>query len=122
VSGDEAKYFTASRLRIDKPGPGYLHFPLTRERQWFEQLTCERLVIERRQRKWINPQRSRNEACDCRALAVAALHSRLLVGLDLNRWCDEFERMLEPPAPSAPPPRPNGPLPSVVRSKFVHGY
>ena len=124
ISADEAKVWTANRLRIEAPGPGYLHFPLSRDRTWYEQLVAERLVIQKGARKWTNPTRARNEATDCRALAVAALHARLLAGVDLSRWCADFERMLEPPKPNnqlLDLPKPNGPPPAVVRSRFVWG-
>ena len=125
ISADEAKVWTANRLRIDKPGPGYLHFPISRARDWYEQLVAERLVIQKGARKWTNPTRARNEATDCRGLAVAALHSRLLSGVDVNQWCADFERMLAPPprssAIAAQLPMPNGPPPSVTRSRFVWG-
>ncbi len=123
VAADEAKLWTATRLKIDKPGPGYCHFPAARSQDWYAQLTAERLVIERGQRKWTNL-RQRNEATDCRALAVAALHSRLLAGVDLNRWCADFEAMLEPPKPQAAPVNgsPAAPTaPTTIRSKFVWG-
>jgi phage terminase large subunit GpA-like protein len=83
VSTDEAKLWVANRMRITQPGAGYMHTPLSRLKDWYEQLTVEKLVIIRGQRKWVNPLRARNEAFDCRALAVCALHSRLLAGLDL---------------------------------------
>ncbi len=98
ISADEAKAWTANRLRIESAGPGFCHFPLSRDRVWFEQLTAEKLIIDRGRRKWTKPLHARNEATDCRALAVAALHSRLLAGLDLNDWCRQFEAMLTPPA------------------------
>ncbi|MGA7237197.1 MAG: terminase gpA endonuclease subunit [Bryobacteraceae bacterium] len=119
ISADEAKAWTASRLRIEEPGPGFTHFPVTRPRDWFEMLTAERLVIDKGERRWTNPLRLRNEATDARMLAVAALHSRLLAGVDLNRWCEEFDAMLAPPLPNGPPPRVNGP--AVSRSRFVYG-
>ena len=123
ISSDEAKVFTANRLRIDAPGPGYLHFPISRPRDWYEQLVVEKLIIQKDgQRKWVNPTRARNESTDCRALAVAALHARLLAGCDLTRWVADFQRMLEPPKPQAA--RVNGPppaQPAVVRSRFVWG-
>ena len=123
ISADEAKAWTANRLRIELAGPGYCHTPLSRDRVWFEQLTAEKLIIDRGRRKWTKPIHARNEACDCRALSVAALHSRLLAGLDLNAWCDAFEKMLEPPDPT--PALVNGaavaqPRP-VYRSRFVNG-
>jgi phage terminase large subunit GpA-like protein len=118
ISSDEAKAWVANRLRIAEPGPGYMHFPMRRDRQWFEQLTAERLTFVKGQRKWTNPTRARNEATDARALAVAALHSRLLAGVNLNEWCTEFERLLVPqPLNGIPAP----PGTAVVRSRFVHG-
>jgi phage terminase large subunit GpA-like protein len=120
ISSDEAKAFTANRLRIDAPGAGYLHFPASRDRVWYEQLVCEKLIVQKGQRRWTNPTRARNEATDARALAVAALHSRLLSGVDLNRWVADFQKLLEPPQAA----RANGPppgQPAVVRSKFVWG-
>jgi phage terminase large subunit GpA-like protein len=118
ISSDECKSWVTSRMRIEKPGPGFMHMPISRERTWYEQLVAERLVVVKGQRRWVNPLRQRNEALDCRCLAVAALHSRLLAGVDLNQWCDQFDRLLAPPTNPAPV---NGPLPSVVRSRFVWG-
>jgi phage terminase large subunit GpA-like protein len=118
ISADEAKAWVAARLRIEQPGPGYMHFPASRPRDWFEMLTAEKLVIDKGQRRWTNPLGARNEATDARMLAVAALHSRLLAGLDLNAWCKEFQAMLTP-QPSDAPQRVNGP--AVYRSRFVNG-
>jgi phage terminase large subunit GpA-like protein len=84
TSSDEAKLWVTNRVRIEKPGPGYMHTPLSRARDWYEQLTVEKLVLMKGQHKWVNAVRARNEAVDCRAQAVCALHSRLLAGLDLN--------------------------------------
>jgi phage terminase large subunit GpA-like protein len=114
ISADEAKAWFASRLRIETPGPGYMHFPFARARDWYEMLTAEKLVIDKGVRRWTNPMRERNEAADCRMLAVAALHSRLLAGLDLNLWCQRLEEMLAPPV-NAPPSEP----PRVYHSKFM---
>jgi phage terminase large subunit GpA-like protein len=114
VSADEAKLWVANRMRIDTRGAGYMHTPLARPRDWYEQLTVERLVVVKGQRKWVNPLRARNEAFDCRALAVCALHSRLLAGLDLNCWCGEFQALLVTP----PAPKPNGAT-AVTRSKWM---
>jgi phage terminase large subunit GpA-like protein len=111
-------------MRIDKPGPGYMHTPFSRPRDWYEQLTVEKLVLVKGQRKWVNALRARNEAFDCRALAVCALHSRLLAGLDLNAWCNQFEGLLAPPvAPTGDKldtnvSKPNG-APAVTRSKWM---
>jgi hypothetical protein len=62
VSSDEAKLWVANRMRIDKPGPGYMHTPITRPRDWFEQMCVEKLVLVKGARKWVNALRARNEA------------------------------------------------------------
>ncbi len=80
VSPDESKLFLANRLRISAAGPGYVHTPMAREKQWYEQILAERLTIIRGKRQWMNYARARNEALDCRCLAISALHSRLLAG------------------------------------------
>jgi phage terminase large subunit GpA-like protein len=71
VSSDEAKLSVANRMRIEKPGASYMHAPVTRPRDWFEQL-CKKLVLVKGLRKWVNALRARNEAWDARMLAVYA--------------------------------------------------
>ncbi len=75
VSPDESQTVPGhGRLRISEAGPGYVHTPLAREKQWYEQLLSERLTIIRGKRQWMNYARMRNEALDCRCLAISALH------------------------------------------------
>jgi phage terminase large subunit GpA-like protein len=123
VSSDEAKLWVASRMRIETPGAGYMHTPISRPRDWYEQLTVEKLVLVKGQRKWVNALRARNEAFDCRALSVCALHSRLLARLDLNAWCDQFAALLIPAPPKldnlSNSPKPNGAPPSLIRSRWM---
>ena len=125
ISADEAKVFTANRLRIEAPGPGYLHFPLSRPRDWFEQLVVERLIVQKGARKWTNPTRARATGPPTAARwPCAALHGELLSGVDLNRWVADFETMLAPPKPTTHVvdlSKPNGAPPSVIRSRFVWG-
>jgi phage terminase large subunit GpA-like protein len=90
----------------------------------YEQLTVEKLVLVKGQRKWVNTLGARNEAFDARCLAVCALHARLLAGLDLNAWCDQFQGMLAPPPiipHDAEKPKPNG-VPAVTHSKWVNDF
>ena len=73
---DTAKEVIYSRLRITEPGPGYYHFPLERDREYFQQLTAEKQVTRYHKgtarREWMKI-RSRNEALDCNVYALAAL-------------------------------------------------
>lgn len=85
-----AKESIYSRLRVDPPGAGALHFPQTHPPEYYEQLTAERIEVTRWRgreiRKWIKPSGRRNEALDCRVYAYAALHGLLASGLRLPAW------------------------------------
>ena len=80
VGVDVCKDTIYSRLRIAEPGPGYCHFPLAYDREYFDQLTSEevrtRFVKGHPLREWHKPTGKRNEALDRRAYALAALYSR----------------------------------------------
>jgi phage terminase large subunit GpA-like protein len=114
LMGDwEAKKTILDRLRkIQAPGPGYSHFPDDRDKEWFEQLTAEKLVTryvhQRPYREWIKLQ-ERNEALDCRKMAMATM---LLAGPDLSQ-------KIEP----LPPPRGQTPAPAPPRrGNFVNAW
>jgi phage terminase large subunit GpA-like protein len=72
-----AKEAIRQKLLVEQPGPGYCHFRIDQPAAWFDQLTAEDLVVEKKDgfshRKWV-PKRGRaNEALDCRVYAYAAL-------------------------------------------------
>lgn len=73
---DDAKGLIYSRLRICEPGPGYCHFPLERDEEYFAQLTAEKVVTKFirgfPKKEWVKT-RPRNEALDLRVYALAAL-------------------------------------------------
>jgi phage terminase large subunit GpA-like protein len=77
IGVNAAKEAVRQRLLIQEPGPGYCHFPVGRPGAYFEQLTAERLVIERHAgtmvRRWVQPKHRANEALDARVYAYAAL-------------------------------------------------
>jgi phage terminase large subunit GpA-like protein len=78
IGVDTLKDQLYSRLRIDKPGPGYVHFPTVDgiDERYFEQLVSEHVVTRKREgrafRQWILPPHRHNEALDCFILAMAA--------------------------------------------------
>ena len=76
IGTDTAKDLIFSRLKLDEPGPGYMHFPLSLSAEYYEQLTAEKAVTVYKKgfphRVW-EKIRTRNEALDCRVLAYAAL-------------------------------------------------
>jgi len=84
-----AKDSVRSRLHIDKPGPGYMHFPSERDINYFAQLTSERSVKKvsggQHYRVWELPPGRANEALDIRVYAYAALCGLLHFGLRLNK-------------------------------------
>ncbi|MEX2553991.1 MAG: terminase gpA endonuclease subunit, partial [Actinomycetota bacterium] len=120
IGVNAAKEAIRQRLLIEEPGPGYCHFPIGRPEGWFDQLTSENLVIERKAgqsvRKWVLQKGRANEALDCRVYAYAALvgmyHTRRL---RLERQAEILERRTpeggprggaaEDPAPRAKPKR-----------------
>lgn len=97
VGVDTAKESLYANLKVQDLGPSFCHFPsgyldeqgVTRERRaydrdYFEQLTAEKLVTEMDGmtpvRRW-EKKRERNEALDCRVYAMAALDD-----LNIKDW------------------------------------
>ena len=115
VGSDVAKEKVYSRLRVERPGPGYCHFPLDRGRDWFEMLVSERIIVERGERKFAKPAGVRNEALDARAYALAALHSLYMAGFKLDEHAAAFRGQAQgvgaPPAAGY----------QVARSSFITG-
>ncbi len=95
IGTDTAKGTILARLKIEEPGPGYMHFPVGRDREYFEQLTAERAVRRYRKgrpyREWIK-KRARNEALDCRVYAMAALEQ---LNANLDKLAAQLERQVE---------------------------
>lgn len=73
VGTDSGKDQIYGRLKIQEPGPGYMHFPKEYEEDFFKQLTAERVVFEKGVRKWKIKSGARNEALDIRIYSLAAL-------------------------------------------------
>ena len=93
IGVDDAKGIVHARLRIADEGPGYCHFPLERDLEYFEQLTAEKLVTRYHKgfaRKEWQKTRPRNEALDCRVYAYAALRI-------LNPVWSAIQKRLTPP-------------------------
>ena len=96
-----AKDSVRSRLHIEKPGPGYMHFPADRDIGYFAQLTSERSVRKtsagQHYRVWELPSGRANEALDCRVYAYAGLCGLMHFGLKLNRRADDTEQTIGKP-------------------------
>lgn len=93
IGVNAAKDTIRSRLKLEEPGPGYMHFPADRDVNYFAQITSERIVVKessgQKYRVWELPSGRANEALDCRVYAYAALCGLLHFGLKLNRRVDE---------------------------------
>jgi len=76
VGIDDAKAVIYARLKMAEQGPGFCHFPLDRDEEYFAQMTSEKLITKYRKghpyKEW-HKTRARNEALDCRVYAFAAL-------------------------------------------------
>ena len=122
IGVDAGKTALYDRLKIQKPGPGYCHFPAGRELEYFDQLTSEKKFTRYHngfpKQEWKKPANARNEALDTRVYAYAALHALYAAGLKLAVYCARFVQMIgaRPPqkqtpapataAPAAPQPAP----------------
>ncbi|MGQ3049834.1 MAG: phage terminase large subunit family protein [Niveispirillum sp.] len=105
VGTNAAKDQLHARLKITTPGPGYIRFGSNLDREFFDQLTAEKLVTryERGEyrRYWVNPEKKRNEAWDLMVYAYAALCGLKASGLQLNAVVARSAPSLQPP-PAGP--------------------
>jgi phage terminase large subunit GpA-like protein len=139
VGVDTAKDAVYSRLRIGRPGPGYIHFPIggAFDETYFAQLTAETVQTRHKEgrpyRVWVLPPGKRNEALDTAVYALAARHATR-VRLDLRPApavapAPDDSRLDPPPGgpppvtfpPDMPPPAPRGRGRVIVRSRFMVG-
>lgn len=127
IGVNAAKDTIRSRLHIEGAGPGYMHYPVDRDLNYFAQLTAERSTLKvtggQRYRIWELPPGRANEALDCRVYAYAALCGLMHFGLQLNKKVGQAVQRLSipeeqtsavadtelanasPPTPSPPKPR-----------------
>jgi phage terminase large subunit GpA-like protein len=88
IGVDAGKNIVFTRLLLPDPGPGFCHFPTTRDAEYFKQLTVEKRVKKYRRGnayyQWQNVKKERNEAFDCRVYAYAALCGLQSAGWQVN--------------------------------------
>jgi len=96
IGVNDAKETLMQRLRIEKPGAGYWHFPIERDQEWFNQITSEvvktKYVKGRPVRSW-QPRKEgqATEGLDCRVYAFAALRGLVRNWkLDLNKLAQKL--------------------------------
>lgn len=82
IGVNSAKEAIRELLLVDKPGPGFQHFPHDRPDAYFEQLTSEKLLLEykngRATKFWKATKGYANEALDARVYAYAALRGLMI--------------------------------------------
>lgn len=115
IGVNAAKEAVRQRLLIEEAGPGYCHFPADRPDGYFDQLTSERLTIQRKAgitfRVWEKPNHLSNEALDVRVYAYAALQGLIIDrGFNLAR----IARMLRARTAEAAPEEPQSPSPRAL--------
>jgi phage terminase large subunit GpA-like protein len=114
VGSDSGKSAFFSALRIEKPGPGHVHFPTSVDPVFYDQITSERLVTEFRKgralRVWKKIEGRANEGLDMTNYAGAAL---VLLGPTVRAKLPEFVEKVKAAGEAlkagrslpAPPPR-----------------
>jgi phage terminase large subunit GpA-like protein len=121
IGTELAKGTVYARLKLTEPGPGFCHFPIGLDEEYYLQLTAEKLV--KRYVKgypvyeWINT-RVANHALDCEVYALAAayragvqtvdwqaLADRLQVTLPASATLELQEKIVNKPQPETPVPQ-----------------
>ena len=120
VDTNSAKDVVGRRLMLKEAGPGFVHFPLDCDAEYFDQLLSEKAVLKekggRRWRVW-EKFKKRNEAWDLLVYAYAALCGWVAMGGRLNQVVQRARSSsIEPSA--APISQPEAtPTPSPVVSR-----
>lgn len=116
IGVDTAKDEFFLRLAITSPGPGYCHFSVQRDKEYFRQLTAEkRTVITTNRRRRVTYEKAagrRNEALDIRIYAVGGLYAWMEGGMTLESLWERIatERQKAAyPAQQPPAERPRAP-------------
>jgi phage terminase large subunit GpA-like protein len=68
IGTDAIKRTILSRLKLEAPGPGFMHFPMSAEEEYFKQLTAESLIKirEKGEVKFIWKKTGTQRGLDCR--------------------------------------------------------
>jgi len=119
---DTGKGTVLSRLRVEEPGPGYVHLPSWVDAEYVAQLTAEKAI-----RKWVRNRgtvrrwvktRERNEALDLEVYALAALY---ILGPAFVRSLPERVAALSKPVDSDDEPEPSPTPPRRRRGGWIDG-
>jgi len=109
IGTNSAKEWIYESLKVADPlASRFCHFPTGRPEVYFDQLTAETLVTERKAgttiRKYVLPRGRANEALDCRVYAYAALMGGIATGrINLRRLAERINAIVRPALAPAPP-------------------
>lgn len=89
IGVDTVKDLLFARMRIEEPGPGYIHFNEHLDDEYFRQLTAEKIVTRFHRgfkKRVFQKVRARNEALDCFVYAIGAF---AILNIDINTLADK---------------------------------
>ena len=92
VGVNTAKDLVFARMKIQEPGPGYIHFSDVLNEEYFRQLTAEKVITRFHKgfkKRVFEKIRPRNEALDCMVYALAAYG---ILGVDVNSFADRAQK------------------------------
>lgn len=99
VGTDTAKSTIYSRLKLNEPGAGFIHFHADLEPEYFQQLTAERLQTRYLRgfpvREWVKKPGARNEALDTFVYSLAAMQA-LYMRFNRKTIWDQLEKRAVP--------------------------
>jgi phage terminase large subunit GpA-like protein len=118
VGSDTIKSTIFARLKLNEPGPGYLHFHAELPSDYFDQLTAEKQVTRYVKgfpvREWVKKSGARNEALDVMVYNYAALHWLYMRHNRRTIW-DQMEKSLNITTKTEPA------KPPVAQNKAAQG-
>jgi phage terminase large subunit GpA-like protein len=101
IGTDTVKNLLFSRLLIEEPGPGYIHFPMSLDEEFFKQLTAEKRQAKYhrgfKKYEWIKT-RKRNEQLDLMVYNIAAINIIAFViypTLTISQMLDSLHKINE---------------------------
>lgn len=98
VKVDTAKTVVFRRFDIEEPGPGFQHYPMSLDANYFRQLTAEQVVVKTNARGFpsqvweLRKGQRRNEAFDVAVGNYAALCALYSMGVDLDLEIEKAEQ------------------------------
>lgn len=121
IGTDTAKDMIFGRLKIDEPGPGYMHFPIEFDEEYFRQLTAEKKTTKHRRgfpyTEWVKSEHQRNEALDMTVYSIAALYIVLSRSYPNNTVSQALELMSTRYKAEVEQVKNNIPMPQVQRQR-----